>query len=253
MEYISGENIKISHETAVTIGKFDGLHVGHLFLLEELKKTAKKRGIATVVLSFSPHPIAFFTGRPVPLILTASEKIYLLEQMGIDYFVEYPFTAAFAQKSPEDFANDVLFGRLNCRALVVSEDFRFGKGGAGDVSLVEKLGSHLGFSLNVLPHVSQNGEKVSSGHIRRFIAEGNFAKAKEAMGRDYFIMGQITDSGLLTEKDKILPPNGEYLAIIHGEKEFFRSVVRIDEKTAWIENCGDLSGETVRIIFIGNA
>jgi len=252
MRYILGEDIRIDRDTAVTIGKFDGLHIGHMHLLDKLQNIAAERGLATVVLSFSPHPAAFFTGKQTPLILSLDEKKYLLEQAGIDYFIEYPFNRQFAQKSPTGFLEDVIRAQLNCRALIVGEGFRFGAGGRGDVAFAESLSHGLGFNLHAMPHITQDGEKTGSEAIRRYIAGGDLAEAKKAAGRGYFIIGQMAEDGqtISIGHDKILPPDGDYDVIVHTAANSLPAVAKISGRLVSILCADDsLTRQCVRVNF----
>ena len=186
MIHISGETTKINRETAVAIGKFDGLHRGHVHLLDTLRDVATKQGLAATVFSFSVHPAQVLTGTAMPLILSHEERIQFLSQMGIDYFVEFPFTKDFARTSPEDFAANILVGQLKCKMLVVGEGFRFGTGGTGDVAMAQMLGRRYGFDVHVVSHICNNGAKISSSDIRTYIAQGDFDKVREVTGRSYF-------------------------------------------------------------------
>lgn len=253
MHYLTGENIRISGETAVTIGKFDGLHLGHLCLLKELASIARKRALATVIFSFSPHPGAFFAGRKLPLLLTTEEKLWLLAGLGIDYFVEYPFTHEFSQIGPEDFIKNIVHDKLGCRALVVGRDFRFGKSGTGDVALAKKLGAQLGFSVCDMPHYASGGEKISSCNIRKYIREANFAKVKKMTGRDYFIIGRVENGIIIPDAGKILPPPGAYAVAVNTDNGRKDGVANVGDV---VEIClpqadAELNGLEVRIDFKG--
>ncbi|MCL2397150.1 MAG: hypothetical protein FWC93_03700 [Defluviitaleaceae bacterium] len=255
MKYFFDKDIQIGHDTAITIGKFDGLHRGHMHLAGELQRIAAQNTLATVILSFWPHPAQFFSGKGAHLILARQEKIHLLEQMGIDYYIEYPFTAAFAGMRPEDFVTDILVNKLCCRVLVVGQGYRFGAGGAGDVALLEKLGRQLGFATHVVNHVDSKDGKISAADLRCSIVNGNLAKVKELTGRDYFIMGQVgLDKKIILCTNKLLPPCGTYITITHVDGEKFGSITKINEKFV-VENhivdfVGDMRGKTVCVDFI---
>jgi len=216
MQFINDENIHMPRKTAVSIGKFDGLHLGHMSLIKETKKIAKNRGLATVILSFSPHPSVFLSGRPMPLILTTEEKIHLLDNLGIDYYIEYPFTQKFAQTNPEDFIKNILISQLRCNALVVGQNFRYGKNGEGDVALAQKLGNQFEFTLHVKSHVEHNGEKVSSENIRPLVTQQDFAKFAALAGRNFFLLGRPDNNGdIFPNSGKTLPPPGIYAVVAH--------------------------------------
>ena len=155
----------------VAAGCFDGVHRGHRHLLETAHKIAADEGLAFTVLTFHPHPAAVLRGEDAPLLLSRADKARVMEALGTDVYVEYPFTRDFANWPPERFVTDVL-KRLHCRVLVVGEDFRFGKNGAGDVSVAQILGGAHGIAVHVVPPLCENGEKVSSTRIRQLLAAG---------------------------------------------------------------------------------
>ncbi|MCL2674967.1 MAG: FAD synthetase family protein, partial [Defluviitaleaceae bacterium] len=145
MKHITSRHINYPAE-AVALGNFDGLHRGH----QELIRTAKESGNATV-FSFFPPPSSVVGGAPVKAIMTSEEKAFLLEKMGVEHFIEYPFDEEIADMSPENFVRDILARQLCCKTVVVGEDYRFGQRGRGDCELLRTLGGELGFELKVIP------------------------------------------------------------------------------------------------------
>ena len=234
MEHITNENIKIDRPTAITIGKFDGLHRGHMTLINELKKMAVQSDLATAVLTFSPHPMAFFTKTHMPLILDPDEKAELFESLGIDYYIQYKFDENFASTSPEDFLEKILCGQLNAKMLVVSADYRFGKGGAGDVDLARKIGGKIGLKVHVIPDLlNHQHQKISSNLLRKLVAEKNFPLINQLCNRPFTIRGLVDENGIIIpHPDKILPPDGEYEVIVqnHG-----KAVAKVKGKTVKID------------------
>ena len=163
--------------SVVAAGCFDGVHRGHRLLIETARGLAAAEEWDFVVLTFEPHPATVLRNETVPLLLSRAEKARAVEALGADVYMEYPFTRDFAAWPPERFFTDVL-ARLCCRVLVVGEDFRFGKNGAGNVAVAKELGAAHNITVHVVPPLCENGAKISSTRIRRLLAEGNRTEAQ---------------------------------------------------------------------------
>lgn len=246
MKTITNHNIKIDKPTAITIGKFDGLHRGHMSLIDELKNVAAQNNLATAVLTFAPHPIAFFTKTHMPLILDPGEKAELFQELGIDFYIQYKFDKNFADTLPEDFLEKILYGQLNAKMLVASADYRFGKGGAGDVYFAQKVGDKIGLKVHIIPDLlTHRHEKISSNLLRQLVVEKNFGLIDQLCNRPFSIRGFVDKKGTITpHPDKILPPAGDYEVIVenHG-----KTVVTVKNGTIKV---GIKHGENVVLSFI---
>jgi len=250
MKHVFGDGVTINQGLAIAIGKFDGLHKGHLALISKLKEVAEAQGLASAVLSFSPHPAAVLGGVDVPLILSPSEKLHLLSQLGLDYFIEYPFTHDFAQISPNDFLKDIVVELLRGKALVVGENFRFGHKGAGNVALAKGLGDVLSLQVHTMPLVTQDVAEISANSIRDAVAKADFRAVKDMCGREYFIMGEALH---IPHENKLLPPYGVYDTRTHLDGKTYKSVTTISRdavKTDLIDFMGDLVGRILCIDFL---
>ena len=223
MQIIETSNIWQERAAAVTIGCFDGVHLGHRALIAETCACARAEGLLSVVLTFAPHPSAVFTGKPVPLLLTSAEKRDIIETLGADVYIDYPFTKSFAALPPETFFRDVLVDALQCKTLVVGADFRFGQGGAGHIELAEQLGGELGIRIVTVPDREWNGAKISSSRIRALVQAQRFADAAQCLGAPYTVGGTVMEGkhlgraigyptmNLHPPADRLLPPDGVYL------------------------------------------
>jgi len=240
MKHIFGKNIEINHGCAIAIGKFDGLHKGHIALISRLKEVAAQRGLATAVLSFSPHPASVLSGEGVTLILSPLEKRYLLNQLGLDYFIEYPFTHEFAQISPDSFLKNTIREQLQGKALVVGENFRFGHKGVGDVVLAKKLGEELGLQVHTVPLVEHGTIAISANKIRRAVQYQEFCTVKDMCGRNFFLMGKVVcgkkrgremgfpTANIIPHENKVLPPPGTYFTETHVDGQTYKSITTVD-------------------------
>ncbi|MDD5384173.1 MAG: bifunctional riboflavin kinase/FAD synthetase [Gallionella sp.] len=176
---------------ALTIGNFDGVHLGHQALLNELRAAAQARGLPAAVVIFEPHPREFFTPQQAPTRLTSlREKLELFGSMGIDRVHVCRFNARFAQISAAGFIH-ALHEKLSARFVLIGDDFRFGSGRAGDFALMEKIGLQHGFAVQAVHSVLHNGVRISSTAVRAALAEGNMRVAQSYLGRPYSISGRV--------------------------------------------------------------
>ena len=178
--------------TAVTIGKFDGIHRGHQALISELKAAAVEHNLKTVLVTFDRHPDALLNPSRLkwPLI-GPGQKAALVSEAGLDALLTLTFDDALAQQPAEEFVQDTLVDGLSAKIVIVGEDFRFGAGGAGDVSLLHELGQQLGFVVRVIPSATEEGLKVSTSAIRELLDLGDVAQASRLLGRVHTTVGVI--------------------------------------------------------------
>jgi riboflavin kinase/FMN adenylyltransferase len=214
----------------LAIGIFDGVHRGHRALIEEAQADAKKTGGTAVVMTFEPHPMMFFQRAEPPLRLSSPRhKELLLARQGATHLAVLPFEAGRAGQTAEEFVEEL---RAACRPLggvVVGADWKFGKGRAGDVGLLKRMG---GFEVDGIPAVTIQGKPISSTAIRLAVARGDLALAEEALGRPYAVFGRVVPGRRLgrelgfptanLETDGFqLPPDGVYAVLVRiGEKTF---------------------------------
>ena len=178
---------------AITIGNFDGVHLGHLAMLAELKRAAAGLGVPACVLTFEPHPREFFAPDQAPVRLTSlREKLELLAGSGVDRVHICRFNYPFAQIAAEDFIERVLARGLGARWVLVGDDFRFGARRAGDPVMLKQAAGRLGFEVAALASVMLDGERVSSTAVRNALAAGELARAGRLLGRAYSISGRVT-------------------------------------------------------------
>jgi riboflavin kinase/FMN adenylyltransferase len=213
---------------AVTIGNFDGVHLGHQAMLNELRAAAQKRGLQTAVVIFEPHPREFFTPLQAPARLTSlREKLELFESMGVDRVHVCRFDALFAQKTAADFIH-ALHDKLYAKFVLIGDDFRFGSGRAGDFALMEKIGAQRGFEVQAVHTVLHDGIRISSTAIRAALAAGQIRTARDYLGRPYSISGRVVHGdatgrklGYPTANVQLkhnLPPlKGIYVVLAHAE------------------------------------
>lgn len=177
---------------AVTIGNFDGLHLGHQAMLARLQNVARTRGLPTCVLSFEPHPREFFAPDQAPARLSSlREKAEHLQRLGIDRLHVFRFDRAFSALTADAFIEQVLGHTLQARYVLVGDDFRYGAKRAGDFALLQSVGRSLGFDAEFLPTVEVAGERSSSTAVRGALAAGELDHAVRLLGRPYSISGRV--------------------------------------------------------------
>ncbi len=187
-----GFSPKAHSATVLTIGNFDGVHLGHRALLARLKTAATNAGLPAAVLTFEPHPREFFAPESAPPRLsTLREKLELLADDGVDLAHVCHFNAGFAALSAEEFIERMLVDALRVRQLIVGDDFRFGAGRAGDFALLREAGAVLGFQVEAMASVTVDGERASSSAVRDALQAGRLEHAARLLGRPYSIDGRV--------------------------------------------------------------
>lgn len=207
----------------ITIGNFDGVHIGHQKIFDFVKRKAKQLGGTSVVITFNPHPIkVLYKEHPLRLITTNEDKLKLIEKCGIDLTISIPFTYEFAQIEPEDFVKNILVEKFNAKWIVVGYDYRFGRARRGDKELLKKLGKTYGFKVTVLKAYKKKGKILSSTAVRNALFEGNVREANQFLGRAYHIDGEVIKgigrgssilgypTANIVPKQEIIPKEGVY-------------------------------------------
>ncbi len=191
MDLIRGtHNLKQQNGTVVTIGNFDGMHIGHKAIVSRLLDVAKTLGLPSVLISFMPTPQSFF-GNPQAALSSFKEKHRSLAAMGLDMHLIIGFNAAFSQLSAQDFVRTILLDKLAMKCCLVGDDFRFGKGREGDFALLENLAKTHNFALEKTPSILVAGSRVSSSKIRGYLQQGDMRSAAQMLGYEFSISGTI--------------------------------------------------------------
>jgi len=177
--------------SAVAIGNFDGVHVGHRALIRRAKELAAARGATTIALTFDPHPSTLFAPSPMPMISSLERRIELLGEVGADVVVVEPFTRELAGRAPHAFIDDIVLGALGARAIVVGYDFSYGQGRSGTTDALRAHGARAGVEVAIVPAVELGGEVASSSKIRGLLRDGELAAAERLLGRPWDIDGVV--------------------------------------------------------------
>lgn len=243
MKIYTPKDLPLSFETVITIGSFDGIHLGHKALFEETKNLARLLNITPAIVSFDPHPrMVLFPESNLKLLTTLEEKLYLLSELGIENLILIPFTKAFSELSHDLFVQEYIVDKLKTKGIIVGFNFRFGKNRKGDVDYLNKVAQKYNFIVKTIPPVTLNSVIISSSKIRNLIETGQIEEANELLGRPYFIMGKVIkgkgrgkDLGFPTANIdvppiKLLPPAGVYAVWVTLNKERLKGALNIGKR-----------------------
>jgi riboflavin kinase/FMN adenylyltransferase len=261
----------------LTIGSFDGVHLGHQAILRQLAAGAQAAGAPAIVLTFHPHPAAVLRGRNGPYYLTApDERAELIAQLGIDFVITQPFDRQLADQSARDFIKR-LVDRLGIRHLFIGRDFALGRGREGDLPTLQRLGKEFDFTVNVIRPIRRGGEVVSSSRIRSALSQGDVATVRRLLGRPYMVNGLVVTgdgrgrtigiptANLDTWEGRLLPKVGVYACVARLGERTWRAVANIglrptfDQQstqarleTHLLDFSGDLYGRQVALSFLAH-
>ncbi len=266
-------------DTVLTVGTFDGVHLGHQMVLNRLAARAAERGTRSVHVTFEPHPLEIVNPAVAPHLLTVGdEKLEVLAESGIDYLAVVPFTRELASWEAARFVDDVLIARFRVAHLLMGHDHAFGRNRSGNVDVLRGLGASRGFSVEVIEPVtaasSASGAPISSTFLRRAVAGGDLAHAREGLGRPYALGGRVvqgerrgrllgfpTINVPIPSPRKLLPPQGVYAARVQTPRGAFGGMLNLgprptfDNQDVTIEVhlfdvADDFYGMRVRIDFL---
>jgi riboflavin kinase / FMN adenylyltransferase len=259
----------------LTIGNYDGLHLGHRRIIERVRERAREIGGTSMLMTFHPHPLRVLRPeREVAAITPEDQKERIIGETGLDVLFVVPFTEEFSHVTPEEFVRTILVDSLAIKGLVIGYDFRFGARGKGDVALLEKLSREYGFFVEVVGAIDMDGEKVGSNRVRHLLKEGDVATVARLLGRPYMIGGSVVRGkgrsrsigffptiNLQTEYP-LIPKNGVYVTEVEILGQRYGAVTNIGHnptfengrerfiETFILDFEGDLYGKEVRLYFL---
>jgi riboflavin kinase/FMN adenylyltransferase len=270
--YQSLEAFQAPEWPVVTIGTFDGVHMGHRMIIEQLVDLARKRGGQSVVLTFHPHPrMVLQKELNVKLINSLEERLNLLEQVGVDHCIVHPFSLEFSRMKARDYIREILVSKLNVRSLVIGYDHHFGRNREGDFRVLEEYGSIYEFELAEIPPQVLGDVKVSSTKIRNALLIGNVQLANQYLQSHFMLSGEVvpgdqlgrtigfpTANLKLRSPNKLIPANGVYAVRVQFEGNWHigmmnigvRPTVKGDQRSLEVHLLdfeGDLYGKFLRI------
>ncbi len=260
----------------LSIGNFDGVHLGHRAVLEHVVERARALGGPAVAMTFDPHPVKLLRPTQAPrLVTTLEQRLGLIELTGIDTALVVPFTHRLARVAAEDFVRDVLVERLAVREVYIGKNFRFGADRGGNVELLQRMGAELGFRAASWPIVEAAGGVVSSTRVREAIARGRVQETSELLGRAFFVDGVVLEGKRLGRtlgfptlnvevENEIEIAHGVYVTAVHipSFEQTFQAVTNVgvrptlyDSSMTTVEShvlnfTGDVYREKVRLFFL---
>lgn len=258
MKIFTTENISIKNKTAVTLGNFDGFHMGHRKLVEEITSSPYE----SVIFTFRPHPVSFFNPeKGFKTILTEEEKRKTAESLGADCYISYPFTRDFSSLTPREFIA-LLREKTNCVLLSIGENYSFGKNRTGTPAILKEIGRNFGIEVVIVPKVKYEGIAVSSTRIREALQKGDIKKANILLNNSYFISGTVergknrgTKMGFPTANlsfppSKLLPSDGVYKTTALWEGKVCPAITNIGKNPTF--NNKERTVETYILDYKGN-
>lgn len=273
MKYLKNDRtLTIEEPTVMTLGKFDGLHMGHQYLFEHLRDE-RNAGLKTVIFTFDMPPRNYIDQSQYRVLTTIPEKEYVFESCGVDYLVEYPFTSEVMEMEPEAFIQ-MIVRQFNVKVFVIGTDFHFGHNRTGDYKVLQAFSEKYGYDLHVVKKKQYKGRDISSTFIRHEVVQGNMGLVQELLGYPYFVQEKVIKGNQIGSKigfptinfipvcEKLLPPKGVYVAKIEIGEDTYAGITNIGVKPT-VEGVypmgvetnifnfeGNLYGRTLRVYFL---
>lgn len=258
---------QIEEPTAVVLGKFDGVHLGHQFLVEKLLQQ-KDNGLKTVVFTFDQSPSSLFSKEDLAYreLCTLEEKRHIFDEMGVDILIEFPMNRETAQISAEEFLQTVLHKQLNCKCLIAGEDVRFGHRGLGDADMLMHHQESLGFHVDIYPKQMWMDVEISSTLIRDKVSEGSMDIANALMGQAFQVTGivdyglglagsklQMPTANIHWPEKKVIPAFGVYFTLAKVGEKTYHAITNVGRKpTVTDVNETNILAETYLYDFAGD-
>ncbi|UCG77911.1 MAG: bifunctional riboflavin kinase/FAD synthetase [Nitrospirota bacterium] len=276
MKVIRGiENIKKKFpHPVVTIGNFDGVHIGHQKIFSNVLSRAKEAKGTAIAITFDPHPIRIMAPeKGVKMLTPLKEKTRLIERAGMDVLLLIDFNKEFASLRADDFIRDVLIEKLGASHIIVGHNYKFGKGKRGTTELLRRRGRKYGFKVNIIRNARRYNSVVSSSRIRSLLLRGRVCEASTLLGRSYHIEGDVisgagrgakildTPTANLSTPNELVPKDGVYVVKVQIGKKIYDGVANIGINPTFGKNeisyethlfsyCGDLYGKKLKMFFI---
>ena len=268
------ENAEIARPTVLTLGVFDGLHLGHQLVMRTVVERAREVGAVPTVITFEPHPRAVLHAESAPPHLqTLDQKIESFGVMGVEQSIVINFTRDFARVRAAEFLRDVVHERLQAKEVYLGRGFAFGRDREGDINLLREVSESLGFFADEVPEVRLRGQRISSSRIRELLAAGRVNLARRMLGRPYGVEGRVVrgaergrtigfPTANLHPQNRVIPRRGVYVTATLIEGAWRRSVTNIGVRPTFeseaepsvetyvMDWAGDLYGDVVRVRFL---
>ncbi|HEX6623118.1 MAG TPA: bifunctional riboflavin kinase/FAD synthetase [Pyrinomonadaceae bacterium] len=268
------ENAEIARPTVVTLGVFDGLHLGHQLVMRTVVERARALGAVPTVITFDPHPRAVLHPESAPpLLQTFDQKTEAFGVLGIEQTIVVRFTRRFAEVRAHEFLSDVLHERLHAREVYLGRGFAFGHKREGNIGLLRQVSAGLGFHADEVPEVRLRGQRISSSRIRELLSEGRVNLARRMLGRPYGVEGRVVrgaergrtlgfPTANVHPQNRVIPRAGVYVTATLIDGAWRRSVTNVGVRPTFEHDAepsvetfvhnweGDLYGDVVRVRFL---
>jgi len=256
-------NAKIARPTCLTLGVFDGLHLGHQRIMQTVVERAKATDTIPTAITFDPHPRAVLHPENAPpLLQTLDQRLAAFAVLGIQQTIVIRFTKDFAANEAEEFLRETVHERLQAKEVYLGKGFEFGRNRGGNIELLKKMSAELGFFADEVPEIRLHGQRISSSKIRHLLVEGNINPARRMLGRPYGVEGQIEHGSQrgheigfptanLKPKNRVIPRNGVYVTATLIDNVWRRSITNIGVRPTF-ETEVEPSIETYIFDFDGN-
>jgi riboflavin kinase/FMN adenylyltransferase len=268
------DNANIARPTALTLGVFDGLHLGHQRIIETVVRRAKALNAVPTAITFDPHPRAVLHPESAPpLLQTLDQRLAALEVLGIEQTIVIPFSREFASIEAEEFLREVIYDRLQAKEVYLGRGFAFGKGRGGNIELLRKISTELGFFADEVAEVQLRGTRISSSKIRELLLGGKVNRARGMLGRPYGVEGKIIrgdrrghtigfPTANLQPQNRVIPRTGVYVTATLIGDTWRRSITNVGVRPTFGDGLepsvetyifdfeGDLYGDVLRVRFL---
>jgi riboflavin kinase/FMN adenylyltransferase len=242
-------NIRYNKKSVITIGTFDGVHLGHKEIIREMISRAKNIDGRSVLITFNPHPREVVGRGPTKLLTTIDERLEILRKTGTDIVYVIDFTFEFSRLPYDQFYHDYIFTKVGVDEMIVGHDHMFGRDREANIDTLKELGSHLGFKVDQIPPVSINGELICSSKIRDMLLRGDVCPAENFLGRSYSLQGQVVSGdgrgkimGFPTaniqpsSENKLVPAEGVYFVSVLIREQNFYGMLNIGIRPTFTTN-----------------
>ena len=273
VEFYNLDDINIDSSTCVTIGNFDGVHLGHQRLIQKAVDYARANNLKSVVFTFSNHPVNYFKPNTVKSIITEKEKRDIVEKLGVDIFISIPFDIRMTEISAVEYIEKILIGRLNIKHIIIGHDFNFARNREGNGLLLKEVSKEYGFDVEIVEPILFNEKRVSSTDIRTFLSEGKVKEASELLGRNYYIEGEVIHgrqigrtigfrtANVSLEKNSAIPGIGIYSGYVYVQDKKYLGAISVGTNPTVngrslslevhiIDFNKDIYGEVIKIEFV---
>lgn len=241
MKVIKGLNRvqRFTEGSVVTIGVFDGMHIGHQLIIGKVASRAKELNLKSVVITFDPHPLKVLHPKSgVPSLISLDHRIRLIGELGVDILVILKFTKSIANLAPEQFVKNIMIDKIGIKEIYVGDNFYFGKGATAGIEVMRNLAGDFNFKINIIKPIKIDGDIVSSSLIRKLIIKGDIVRALKFLARPVSILGTVVSGSRLARRlgyptaninphHEVIPPSGVYAVLVSFKNKLLKGVLNI--------------------------